>query len=145
MPAEFIVHSLDHARAVATAAAECGRAVILVSAPGAAASAGPAWFAALVRAVREEFPALPLSAILDCGAAPGFALAALREGGIDAVRLTASEAVLAKVAAIARQSGARLDRGDGAALDLLDVRDPLAACRACLADATPNSAGPHGG
>ncbi len=123
------------------AAAEAGCGVTLLSAPGAAASAGPAWFAALVRAVREEFPALPLSAILDCGGAPGHALSALREGGIDAVRLTASEKVLAKVAAIALQSGARLDRGHGAALDLLHVRDPLAACRACLAEATPNDGG----
>ncbi len=145
MAATFIVHSLDHARAAAMAAAEANCGVTLLSAPGAAASGGPAWFAALVRGVRDEFPALPLTAILDCGGAPGFALAALREGGIDAVRLIATEGVLAKVAAIAEQSGACLDRGDGAGLDLLGARDKLAACREHLGVAAPSNTGRHAG
>ena len=125
----IIVHSLDHARAAASVAAELERSVTLVSAPGAAAYAGPAWFAALVRLVRGEFPSARLRAVLDCGEAPGFALAALREGGIDAVRLVAPQAVLAKVAAIAAQSGAGID-DEGAGLDLLGTNDPRATCRA---------------
>jgi len=134
----FIVHSLNHARAAAAAAVECGTSLTLLSAPAAAGSAGPAWFAALVRAVRAEFPGLTLVAILDCGTAPGFALAALREGGIDAVRLIASEAVLAKVAAIAQQSGVCLDKGSGGAIDLLGVQDLEAECLTHLADVMPN-------
>lgn len=145
MSAIFVVHCLDHGRAAAAAAADTGRRVTLLSAPGAAASGGPAWFAALVRAVRDEFPSVPLTAILDCGGAPGFALAALREGGIDAVRLEASAHVLAKVAAIAEQSGARLDRDRSAGIDLLRARDPLATCRAYFGSAAPHSTGRHAG
>ncbi len=137
----IIVHSLDHARAAASVAAELERSVTLVSAPGAAAYAGPAWFAALVRLVRGEFPSARLRAVLDCGEAPGFALAALREGGIDAVRLAAPQAVLAKVAAIAAQSGAGIDDDEGAGLDLLGTDDPRAACRAFLCPAPESRTG----
>lgn len=52
----------------------------LVSAPAAAASGGPEWFAALVEAAKASNPQADVDAVLDCGARPGDALAALRSG-----------------------------------------------------------------
>jgi hypothetical protein len=52
----------------------------LLSAPGAAGYAGCGWWRALIQAACGEFPKTPAQDVLDCGAAPGFAMAALRIG-----------------------------------------------------------------
>jgi hypothetical protein len=127
-----IVHSLDHARAACSAARALGVAVCLRSAPAAAGYAGPAWFRELAVAAAEEFPDVAISTSLDCGAAPGDALAALR-AGIRTIRLRAPKAVRDKIVIIAKRRGARLDDDRRAALDLDGVADPEAACRAWLA------------
>jgi len=54
--------------------------VTLVSAPAAAASGGPEWFKALVDAAKASQPQADVDAVLDCGARPGDAMAALRSG-----------------------------------------------------------------
>lgn len=74
----IIVRSLDEARA-ALAAAE-GKPCRLHSPPGAAGQHGIGWWLALVRILGEEFPGRPFEAVLDCGDAPGLALAAIRAG-----------------------------------------------------------------
>lgn len=130
--AAVIVHSLDHARAACAAARALGRPLCLRSAPGAAGYAGPAWFRELTIAVAEEFPDVAFSASLDCGSAPGDALAALR-AGIHTIRLRAPKAVRDKIAAIAAQYGARLDDNRHGALDLDGIAEPEAACRTWLA------------
>lgn len=104
----FRVHTLDDARRVLAAA---DAPVILDSPAGAAGWQGVGWWLALVAALRAEFPAVPFEAVLDCGDAPGLALAALRAGA-RAVRLEADATVLAKVAAIAGQMGARVESGE---------------------------------
>ncbi len=71
-----IVHGLGDARL----ALSVGLTVTLLSAPGAALYAGCGWWRALVRQAREEFPAVPVVDILDCGDGAGQALAALRIG-----------------------------------------------------------------
>ncbi|MCW3477425.1 hypothetical protein [Limobrevibacterium gyesilva] len=75
-PPAIIVHGLDHART----ALRPGLPVTLLSAPGAALYAGCGWWRALVAAARMEFPGTQGTDLLDCGDAPGRAMAALRIG-----------------------------------------------------------------
>jgi len=129
-----LVHDIEHCRAALSAARAVGRGVTLRSAPGAAAWLGPRFFKAMTDAARAEYPEVAADAVLDCGDAPGHALAALR-AGIPAVRLVAPKPVRDKVADIAGQCGARLDRDRRRPLDLFDLPEPEAACRAWLAGA----------
>ena len=71
-----VVHGIDHVRE----ALRPGRGVVLLSGEGAAGYAGGGWWTALMRAAAAEFPATPMQHVLDCAAAPGFAMAALRLG-----------------------------------------------------------------
>jgi len=75
-PPAVIVHGLPEARA----ALRFGRPVTLLSARGAALYAGVLWWRELVAAARASFPATPVRDILNCAAAPGQAMAALRAG-----------------------------------------------------------------
>jgi len=131
----IVIHSLQHARAALAAAVQCRIAVTLLSAEGAAGNAGPLWFVELVKAAEEEFPNAKFSAILDCGDAPGYALAALR-AGCKSICFRGKPAVAAKIKAIARHYGATLCTGktanSGKALDLSGQTDPVTACRRWL-------------
>ncbi len=118
-----IVRSLGEARAVIEAARAAGCPVALRSAPGAAARAGAGWFAAIEAILRDEFPDVAFTASLDCGAAPGHALGALREG-VGLIRLDAPAPVRRKVARIAEKAGARLDTDRSPALDLAGHDEP---------------------
>ena len=71
-----VVHGLAQARA----ALRPGFPVVLLSAPAAAGYAGCLWWRELVAAARSSYPATPALDILDCGEAPGHAMAALRAG-----------------------------------------------------------------
>ena len=75
-----IAHSVEDARLALRAAAQQGDRVVLLSAEGAALYAGAAWFRELQSLLAAEFPGVLVDAILDCGAAPGAALGALRCG-----------------------------------------------------------------
>ncbi len=133
MSRRIIVHSLADARAAVEAAASLGVAVTLASAPGAGTYAGPAWFKAVVAEATVAFPAASVEAVIDCGAEPGTALAALR-AGFARVRFTGSAAARERLADIAAAQGAVIEgEDDESALDLLGRRDALAACRAFLA------------
>jgi hypothetical protein len=72
----IVIHGLQHA----LAALRPGLPVILLSAPDAGAFAGSGWWRALIDAAIAAHPDTPCSDILDCGAAPGAAMAALRQG-----------------------------------------------------------------
>ncbi len=100
-----IVASLGEARASLASASRAGTGCVLVSPPGAAATLGVGYFRALVDAVAAEFPGVPLEAAMDCGADPGYALAALRLG-FKRVILAGHPKARARVADIARQMGA---------------------------------------
>ena len=123
-PPTIIVHHLDHARAALAAAEETATGVRLLSAPGAAAFGGASWFADMIRLARQEHPGAEAEAVLDCGAEPGLALAAIREG-VEAIRIRATAETRGRIAAIAAAAGCRLI-GSAAApvLDLLDSPDP---------------------
>jgi len=127
-----IVHTLAETCAAMRAAAEAGRPLTLHSPPGAARSMGAGYFLAMIDIARRQTPAALTLAVLDCGAAPGLALAALNAGA-QAVQLDAAPMVLDKIADIAAQLGATLLRNRPA--DIIDLRnhtDPLAATRAFL-------------
>ncbi|HZT87835.1 MAG TPA: hypothetical protein VFA12_07685 [Stellaceae bacterium] len=103
----IVVHSLPQAVAVLQEAAKVGRAVTLLSAPGAGASAGPGWFGNVVAAARAEVPAARFTALLDCGDENGAALAAIRYG-IEGIVFTGRADVAARLADLAARQGASL-------------------------------------
>ena len=106
-------------------------AVELRSQPGAAATMGPLWFQQMMAEVEAEFSDLSIDGILDCGDAPGYALAALRQG-LKHIRLSASRATLRKIEEIARRCAARVETRLTPALDLAWEVDIEAACRAWM-------------
>ena len=106
-PPLIIVHSLGHAVAALSAAAEVGRSVTVASAPDAGIYAGPGWFGALIAAARDAVPAAQSAALLDCGDDAGAAQAAIR-GGIEGVIFTGRRDVADRLADIAAQRGVRL-------------------------------------
>ena len=114
-----VVHDIHQARRAVTRAHELGAALTLVSAPGAAATLGPAVFREMIATVRSERPepSFSFDAILDCGADPGPAMQALR-AGCTYICSTAPEAVFIKLANIAEQCGGAVVHGPLTAFDL---------------------------
>jgi hypothetical protein len=106
-PPVFTIHSLVHAIAALTAAAEAARSVVFLSAPDAGIYAGPGWFKALIDGARGAVPAALSSAILDCGDDAGAAQGAIR-AGIEGVVFIGRTDVAERLTAIAEQRGARL-------------------------------------
>jgi hypothetical protein len=115
-PPAVMVHSLAHARA----ALAPGLPVTLLSAPGAALYAGVGWWLALVAAATNGRPAPPH--VLDCGAAAGRALEALRAGQ-PAVVLQAVPRIFVEIALAAADRGATLLPVAPPSLDLAAI-DP---------------------
>ena len=124
------VISLVQAEFALAAASALGVCVTVISAPNAAQAAGPGWFDAVIAAAQARFPDVKVTAILDCGDAPGHALAALLHG-VKAIRYDGPAA--AQIGNIAAQTGAILFRERPASLDLYDREvaglDLLVACR----------------
>jgi hypothetical protein len=110
-----VVHGLAHARAVLAV----GRAVTLLSAPGAALFAGCGWWCALVERARGEHPGVPIDDILDCADASGLALGALRTGQRRLV-LSPGAPGWQSVATIAASLGGELLTARPPALDMAD-------------------------
>jgi hypothetical protein len=129
-----VIHSLEDALAAAEAAAASGRPLRLLSAPAAAMAGGPGWFAAVVARARARHPRAKIEAILDCDAFAGAALAAIRQGGVDALVVRLRPPVRRKLEAMAAKRRIEvLSKRPSPALDLLDAPDPAEACRAYLA------------
>lgn len=80
---------------------------LLLSPPGACAWLGPAGWLALVARAERLSPGVPFGHALDCGAAPGHALAALR-AGVPMLVLTGAHPAYAAVAGAAAEAGAVL-------------------------------------
>ena len=119
----FIVHSLAHARAAASAAGS--RPITLSSAPGAACSAGVGWFLEILAETRKRMPESDIAAVLDCGDDAAIAIEALRTGA-EWVRIRGAAAD--QVVDIAAVLGARVNGPEG---PILDMRE--ATYEACLA------------
>lgn len=127
-PRPIRIHSLTDADAACAVAADLGVPLLLVSAPGAAASAGAAWFREVAARAAARHPSVAMTAVLDCADRPGDALGAL-SAGIGAILFTGRPDVAERLADIAAQRNARLLTALPEALDLRGVRDPRRACR----------------
>lgn len=123
--------SLADAEAALAAADASGFRVTLLSAPDAAASVGPGWFDAVITMAENQYPQAVYDAILDCGDAPGDAMAALRHG---VTHIRYEGARQAAIEDIARQLGAEVVRERPPSLDLAAAKSEGADARAaCLA------------
>ncbi len=91
--------------ALETARAQ-GTSPTLVTPEDAAAFYGAGYLAALQERARREFPDVAFTLVVDCGDAPGWALACLRAG----VKVISMDPLNEKIADIARQMGAELVR-----------------------------------
>ena len=131
MARAIIFHSLAHALAALGAARETGVDMSLVTAPGAARYAGPDHLKKIVDLALAEFEGESPDVLIDCGDDAGPAMSALRAGW-KALAFSGEPALKRKIADMASQCGARLMDRPADALDLLDERDPDAACRRWL-------------
>ncbi|WP_188260072.1 hypothetical protein [Azospirillum tabaci] len=125
------IHGLTDADAACSAAADLGVPLLLVSAPGAAASAGAGWFREVIARAAARHPSVAMTAVLDCADRPGDALGAL-SAGVDVILFTGRTDVAERLADIAAQRGSSLLTALPEGLDLRAVRDPRRACREWL-------------
>lgn len=123
----IVIHGIDHARAACQAALSSDSAAHITlelwSARSAAGSLGPGWFGNIAEIVQIEFPDLAIICVLDCGDAPGNALAALRHE-INCIYISAPSAVADKIRAIALKTKADVRTRRPSMLDLMDYSDP---------------------
>lgn len=129
------VRGIDDARLACESARATGAALVLWSLPFGAAQMGPLWFQQTIALIEEEFPDISVEAVLDCGDAPGHALAALRQG-VKVIALTAKPSIRQKIEAIAAKSGARLGRRPARIFDFGAADADADALRNWLADRT---------
>jgi hypothetical protein len=144
MDRPVIIHSLIDARAAVTAAAELGVPLTLASAPGAAGYAGVAWFGELIATACAEHPDVVVTAVLDCGDAPGRVMEAVRWCAVPSrprlvLRFIGDDALAGPLQDIADAAGLRLIRDLPPALDLAGAADPAAACHGWLAGVAAGS------
>ena len=102
----ILVRDWRQTAAALLAARADGTTPTLITPENAASTYGAGYLAALQDRAREEFPDVAFTLIVDCGDAPGYALACLRAG----VKLISMTPRNEKIADIARQMGAELVR-----------------------------------
>lgn len=98
------VHHLDEMRAALRDAGDLGQPVLLLSAPGAAASLGAMTWAAMTEQAKTEYPDTDMETALDCGAEAGMVMNAMRHG-LRCVIFTGAEAAAARLARMADRMG----------------------------------------
>jgi hypothetical protein len=102
----ILVRDWRGAEAALEAARADGTSPVLVTIEDAAAFWGAGYLGALQSRAEKEFPDVAFKLIVDCGDAPGYALACLRAG----VKLISMNPHNDKIADIARRMGAELVR-----------------------------------
>jgi fructose/tagatose bisphosphate aldolase len=102
----IVVRDWRQTKAALEAARAAGTSPTLVTPEDAASFYGAGYLAALQERARTEFPDVAFTLVVDCGDAPGHALACLRAG----VKTISMEPINEKIADIARQMGAELVR-----------------------------------
>ena len=132
-PAAFTVHGAGDIAAVIDTAIALGAPVCILSAPGASAFLGPAWFSCALAEplARARRAGLALEAFLDCADHAGEAMAALREP-VPGVIFTGAPPAAEKLAAIAASQGVTFRTQRPASRDLDGAAEPAAAVRAVL-------------
>ena len=127
----IIIYCLEHAEAALSAAVAGDVDVTLISPPGAAATMGATVFRDIVAKASESYPQARFKSILDCGDEPGMAMGAFRHG-IKGVRISNGPILNDKLSDIAKQRGGFVYTAQADELDLHDMKEPYAACRAWL-------------
>lgn len=119
--AAFIVHNLGDAKRALEIAKRAGQNVTLLSPPSAASLLGPKVFNEMILAAVAQTGSqkLSINAVIDCGATPGPALRAIRDGCAH-IQSSASSDVFAKIKDIAAASGATASNEPIDAIDLGD-------------------------
>jgi hypothetical protein len=102
----ILVRDWRSAEAALLTARADGTSPILITPESAASFYGAGYLGALQERAEKEFPDVDFKLIVDCGDAPGHALACLRAG----VKLISMSEPNDKIADIARQMGAELVR-----------------------------------
>ena len=102
----ILVRDWRSAEAALLTARANGTSPVLITPEGAASFYGAGYLGALQERAEREFPDVDFKLIVDCGDAPGHALACLRAG----VKLISMSEPNDKIADIARQMGAHLVR-----------------------------------
>ncbi len=102
----ILVHDWKQTEAALLAARAAGASPVLLTPENAASTYGAGYLGALQARALKEFPDVAFTLIVDCGNAPGYALACLRAG----VRTISMAEHNDKIADIARQMGAELVR-----------------------------------
>jgi hypothetical protein len=100
----IVVRDWRSTKAALEAARASGTSPTLLTPEDAAAFYGAGYLAALQDRARREFPDVAFTLIVDCGDAPGHALACLRAG----IKVISMNPLNEKIADIARQMGAEL-------------------------------------
>jgi hypothetical protein len=101
-----LIRDWPQMKAALERARQTGDAPTLATPEGAASFYGAGYLAALEERARKEFPDVSFTLVVDCGDAPGHALACLRAG----VRCISLREPNDRIADIARQMGAELVR-----------------------------------
>lgn len=101
-----VVQDWRQTEAALLSARAAGTAPTLITPEDAASRYGAGYLGALQARARREFPDIAFTLIVDCGDAPGYALACLRAGVARISMRTWND----KIADIARQMGAELVR-----------------------------------
>ncbi|MBM3643551.1 MAG: hypothetical protein FJX02_04295 [Alphaproteobacteria bacterium] len=104
-PPVAIVQDWRQLETALRAARDTGAPARLATGPDAASIWGAGYLGALEARARREFPDVVFELIVDCGDAPGYALACLR-AGVSRISFSGSPEVRAKLADIAHQMGA---------------------------------------
>lgn len=113
----FVVHTIDHARAVLAAAARSGRSVTLVTPPGACAYLGLPYLENMIAAAAADHPDASYDTVLDAADDAAIAHTALTLGW-PRVAYQGPAGMRAKLAAIAAQTDATVIESPPAGRDL---------------------------
>ena len=131
----IIIHGIKHACFACKIADDINPEANLVlelwSDKNGAASLGPAWFKGIIDLVHKDFPKFKIIGVLDCGDAPGHALAALRQG-ISCIYTSTRPSVAMKIKMIADETHAIVRTRRPPMLNLIEQRDPCESLRIFL-------------
>ena len=127
----IVFHSLAHASAALAASGDAQCPITLVTPPQGARYAGPLFYWEVLIQAERATGTNVAAKLIDCGAYGGVAMAALRCGWRTLV-FSGPTAVFEKLRSMAGALGGNVVNKSPDALDLLDERDPAAACRRYL-------------
>ncbi len=132
MTTAFTFHSRRQAATALAAGHEAGAPILLVTAPGAAAHAGPEFLLEIYRTAKADVPDAQGDVLIDCGTDVGTAMRALRSGWRQMI-FAGDDTVRGKIIDMAEQMDCVVHDARPETTDLNDAGDPAWACRQAIA------------